>query len=799
MRKPTPISISLLNAVLLLLMPQFAAHAVMQDEIVQSVLSKPVDDATYSAITIDYPFEGSLFPPDIVAPTFLWHDSNEAADRWLIQVEFGNGAPPIVELTAGKQKAPVIDPEAISETNRDYQRPAYEVSARAWAPAEPAWEAIKSNSVEHPAVITIYGVDGGKRAAVSKAQVRIMTSRDPVAAPIFYRDVPLMPTSVKPGEPIKPIATSALHIIAWRLRDISKPAAPVLLKNMPTCANCHSFSSDGKTLGMDLDGPSGDKGAYGLVDISKEIVIEEDDILTWGSYRDSNTPKNHSSFGLFSRVSPDGRYVVSTVNEAVFVQNYRDFRFLQSFYPTKGILVVYDRKTGKMAPLPGASDPRFVQTNGVWSPDGKELVFSRAPAKEKYDNINDLPTSAGDDRETEIQYDLYRIPFNGGRGGTARPVKGASKNGMSNSFPKYSPDGKWIVFVQAKRGQLMRPDSRLYIIPAGGGEARKMNCNLNPMNSWHSWSPSSKWLVFSSKGFGPFTKMFLTHIDEEGMDTPAILIPNSTAANRAVNIPEFLNGPGDAIASISAPTQRAYAFYDQAWELSAEGKDDEALKNVVKAIEMNPYYDMAYFAQAVILSELGRKQEAAKSIMEFLRLNTYIDDENKDLVYLLAAMGRTDEAAAYIHLIIQKSPRLPRRHQELLRQFGGKEQAQTSLALHLLQTKDFKRAKEKFEHILQLNPQNLPALNGLAWILSGVASLGDAERAVALAGEACRLTHYQNPVYMDTLCAAYASAGRFQEAINEAEKALALLEPDKNPGLANQLRQRAKIYKQYLR
>jgi Tol biopolymer transport system component len=44
---------------------------------------------------------------------------------------------------------------------------------------------------------------------------------------------------------------------------------------------------------------------------------------------------------------------------------------------------------------------------------------------------------------------------------------------MSNSFAKISPDGKWMVFVQAHNGQLMRPDGKLYIVPASGGEARR--------------------------------------------------------------------------------------------------------------------------------------------------------------------------------------------------------------------------------------------------------------------------------------------------------------------------------------
>jgi len=50
----------------------------------------------------------------------------------------------------------------------------------------------------------------------------------------------------------------------------------------------------------------------------------------------------------------------------------------------------------------------------------------------------------------------------------------------------------------------------------------------------------------SSKSRGPYTKMFLTHIDEQGNDSPAILIDNATAANRAVNIPEFVNIPPTA-------------------------------------------------------------------------------------------------------------------------------------------------------------------------------------------------------------------------------------------------------------
>jgi hypothetical protein len=179
---------------------------------------------------------------------------------------------------------------------------------------------------------------------------------------------------------------------------------------------------------------------------------------------------------------------------------------------------------------------------------------------------------ANDPNETQIQYDLCRIPFNNGKGGRAEPIAGASGNGMSNSFPKVSPDGRWIVFVQSRNALLMRPDSQLYIVPAEGGQARRMRSNTPLMNSWHSFSPNGRWLVFSSKGRSPYTQMYLTHLDDQGNDSPAILIEDATAANRAVNIPEFVNIPPDGLVSIEIPVTEFYRRFDVAWSLADKGR-----------------------------------------------------------------------------------------------------------------------------------------------------------------------------------------------------------------------------------
>jgi Tol biopolymer transport system component len=241
------------------------------------------------------------------------------------------------------------------------------------------------------------------------------------------------------------------------------------------------------------------------------------------------------------------------------------------FFPTQGVLAWYSRATAMLQPLPGAADPRYVQAGAVWSPDGKYLVFARALAKEPNPEGAPPARRANDPNEVQIQYDLYRIPFNEGRGGVPEPIEGASHNGMSNSFPKISPDGRWIVFVQCRNGLLMRPDSQLYIVPVSGGQARRMRCNTSLMNSWHSFSPNGRWWCFSRKAGRRTHSMFLTYLDENGNDSPAILIENATAANRAVNIPEFVNIPPDGLRENRGAAVESYRFADNCHGATAEG------------------------------------------------------------------------------------------------------------------------------------------------------------------------------------------------------------------------------------
>ena len=730
------------------------------------------------SIAIDYPQDGSIFPSEIIPPTFIWRDGDDGATAWSIDIAFADGAQPLHLRSLGEgMKIGEIDPRCISPTNKLPALTPEQAAAHTWKPDADTWTLIKQHSLQHPAKVAISGLDASGRS-VSQGRVTLSTSADPVNGQIFYRDVPLMPSEGRKGI-VQPLAPSLLYLINWRIRDIAQPESHVVMHDLHTCANCHSFSNDGKTMGMDVDGPGNDKGLYAIVPVQKQMTIRNEDTVSWNTDLDIGK----SRVGFMSQVSPDGKYVLSTfagqdqsVPSSYFVVNFKDYGFLQVFYPTRGILAWYSRATGRHQPLPGADDPRYVQTAGVWSPDGKYVVFARAEAKDPEVAGQKLPLHANDPEEPQIQYSLYRVPFNDGRGGKPEPILGASNNGMSNSFPKISPDGRWIVFVKCRNGQLMRPDSELYIVPVKGGVARRMICNTSRMNSWHSFSPNGRWLVFSSKSRSPYTQMFLTHIDANGMDSPPIYIENSTAANRAVNIPEFVNVPPGGIDNIDSQASDFYRVVDEAMDVQSKGDLAAAQLKWQKALEMDPKDARSNNGMGIVLGQMGKPKEAIPYFQKAVSLDRDFFEAYYNLGAVLSRQNRLDEAVDAWQNVVRIRPKFPQGHE--------------NLGYELYKRSKFADALAPFRLALADDPNRVFALRQAASLLATCpdSSVRNGVEAVTLAGEANRLSGGKDAAILDTLSAAYAEAGDFQQATATEQQAFTLASAENDAALAARLK-----------
>jgi tetratricopeptide (TPR) repeat protein len=720
--------------------------------------------AATGAITIDYPAAGSVFPPDFAPPTMEWRDADPRARLWVIEFAFGDRTASVrVKSLGERRQIGPIDERCAKAGAVTPQLTRHQETGHAWKPDGATWDKVKKHGVQQPVTVRFFGYEDQKaKKPVSSGQATLRISADPVGAPIFYRDVPLISVPVGEHGVIQPLPPEAVPLIAWRLMDLSTGRSRVMMEGLPTCANCHSFSRDGKWMGIDVDGPQNDKGLYALVPVRKETSIRNDYVIRWNSFSDDPAKKR---FGFMSQISPDGQYLITSteppsaqmksVDDRLFNGFYKDYGFGQVFYPTRGILSWYSRATGKLKPLPGADDPDMVQTSAFWSPDGKYLVFSRAKARDPFPPGAKDPQYANSPDETQIQYDLYRIPFNGGNGGQPEPVRGAVDNGMSNNFPKVSPDGKWIVFVENKNGLLMRPDSELYIVPFEGGAARRLNCNLSPMNSWHTFSPNGRWLAFSSKGRSLFTQLFLTHIDENGNDSPAILVENATAANRGVNIPEFVNIAPDFIETMNAPATEFYRLFNVAVGYQGKGELEAAIAEWKNALAMSPDEPMALYNLGLALSGEKHDEEALAPLRRAVELKPTDARTRTGLGMALLRTKHADEAFEQLQKAVELNPR--------------DAKAQGALGSLLAERGQIQEAIPHFDQALELDPKDADTQNNIAVAL---ARAGRAEAAIPYLEKA--LAADPNAPELDgNLGLILSRQGRFDEAIPHLEKALA--------------------------
>lgn len=724
------------------------------------LLARYRENAKYHTLTIRRPLDETIFPPEIVPPVFRWDDNGSTSTTWLVSIAFQDGQSPMNIITRQCR----------------------------WRPGREQWETIKQRSLEREAQVTILGM---KRRIttriVSAGRISIRTSKDPVGSPLFYREVNL---------PFIDAVKDPSHI-RWRFGTVSSPEQPrIVMDNLPVCGNCHSFPADGKILAMDVD-YANNKASYVITDVAEQMTLATSDIITWSDYRKED---GQQTFGLLSQISPDGRYVLSTVKDAsVFVPR-PELAFSQLFFPIKGILCVYDRQEQTFKSFPGADDPQYVQSNPSWSPDGKYVVFARARAY-KLKNVTGPRRVLLTPEQCEeflkdgkpFLFDLYRIPFNGGKGGEPEPIEGASNNNMSNYFAKYSPDGKWIVFCKAKSYMLLQPDSELYIIPSEGGTARKLRANTSRMNSWHSFSPNGRWLAFSSKANSPYTQLFLTHIDEQGHSSPAVLLEHFTASDRAANIPEFVNTGPTAIKRIHEQFLDDFSYLRAASEFIKGDDFTGAERQCRKSLELNPKNAKAHAILGIALVRQDKLEEANFHLAEAIRLDPTDYEAHYTLGQAMTRQNKFDEAIRQFSTVLQLRPDYTQAHSymgSLLLAKGSLDQAAVHLneALRLdpnyadahynmgqlmLRRKNLDEAVRYLSQAVQLMPNDAQALYKLALVLAQQEQPSQALRHYTKA-VSIEPNVDKSPLLNHLLATYYAQVRQFRQAISHEERAIKL-------------------------
>jgi tetratricopeptide (TPR) repeat protein len=735
-----------------------------------------------------YPFNGTIFPPETAPPLFEWNDSTGLSTAWNVFI-------------CDSLNNIVLS----SKTDKNN-----------WRPGVNDWEKIKSiPSSKNYSFTAIARKKVNNILPVCRIQFSI--SADSVGADIFYRAVTL-PFSY---------AVKNVNTIEWYLGSVNGEKPRKMLDNLPVCGNCHSFSQEKPLLAMDVD-YGNDKGSYVIAETIDTCNLTPENIITWSDYRRND---GGPTYGLLSQISPNGNHVLSTVKDlSIFVAVDDNLAYSQLFFPIKGIIGIYDREKGTFDALNGADDPKYVQSNPSWSPDGKKVVFARTETyineKVKKAGIALLSIDDVDEFSTggkQFKYDLYSVDFNDGKGGVASPLEGASYNGKSNYFPKFSPDGKWIVFCQAENFMLLQPDSRLYIMPSDGGKPRLMNCNMENMNSWHSWSPNGKWIVFSSKQQGLYTQLYLTHIDENGMDSPPVLLENLCFEKRAANIPEFYPFPGEKFKLIKNNfTHTAEYFNRSAFDKISNKYYKRAYDDLGKALAADSNYLETYFNRIMLNSiikqsgskeDIADKNKAMQLILDSLLVNPSDENYITLKISLLSNMGKVNEAIKEAKKAITKYPGSYKLYDLLSSIYRKENQYKNAIAcyrkmlnidpnkkriLHnliagaYLKINDYEKALNSINYIINEYPGNHDLLYTRAQIFLNMNNVSEAKKDIDII-VAEDSTNYQ---YNELLAQYYAGTGNKRLYSFQKKKTLQILNDcfRKNPENVEVAFQMASIY-----
>jgi len=183
------------------------------------------------------------------------------------------------------------------------------------------------------------------------------------------------------------------------------------------------------------------------------------------------------------------------------------------------------------------------------------------------------------------------------------------------------------------------------------------------------------------------------------------------------------------------------------------------------------------------LAEGGRFDEAELHLSNAVRLNPTAPKAHNHLGNVLLNEGKLNEAIEHFNKALRITP----------------DQAAVYVNLSIAYTKlgKYEPAIQNWTRAVELEPTIADILKNPAWLLAtaGNVSAQDADRAIEFARRACELGGYKEAELLDTLAAAYAAAGRFNDAVRTAQQGIDAAKAGGREDWAGEIKIRMELYK----
>ena len=213
-------------------------------------------------------------------------------------------------------------------------------------------------------------------------------------------------------------------------------------------------------------------------------------------------------------------------------------------------VIVYNPIKGTVKHV--ANSKKHLEVFPSWSPDGKMLYYCSAHFEQQDTSL--APEAEMIIRYKEVKYDVLRRSWDPETGefGEEDTVFLASEIGKSATFPRISPNGRYLLFAMAEYGcfHIWHKDADLYVMDLETNELLALDeANSEYPESYHSWSSNGRWILFASRRDDTnYSRLYIAHIDDAGKAEKAFLLPQKSPEfydffDRSYNVPEFMLEP----------------------------------------------------------------------------------------------------------------------------------------------------------------------------------------------------------------------------------------------------------------
>lgn len=375
------------------------------------------------------------------------------------------------------------------------------------------WKKLLSSAAGNEVKVVVQVKDKGKW--VEYAPVKWNVAAEPVDPYIAYR-------LIAPGYTL----WNKMGLYQRNLENYTE--TPIIENKMSgrNCVNCHSFC---------MQNP--DKMLFHMRETYPGTLLIDGDKI---EKLNTKTEQTISSL-VYPSWHPSGKYVAFSVNNTKQGFHANDRNRIEVFDEASDV-VVYDVEKHEIVTTAKLFSKDAFETFPTFSPDGKTLYFCTAPARP-------IP-----EEFSEIKYNLCAIGFDPDSrsfGSEVDTLYNAAVSGQSASFPRVSPDGKYLMYTVSGYGNfsIWHKDADLQMADLSTGDSMSLDIlNSDDVESYHSWSSNSRWFVFSSRRIdGLYTRPYIAYVDEDGKVGKPFLLPQKDAGfyqsfMKSFNIPEFITG-----------------------------------------------------------------------------------------------------------------------------------------------------------------------------------------------------------------------------------------------------------------